>query len=357
MVLSIFVRMVEEQKNELKSNILLWFSIPVIVTTSILVLMLLYFPGRWDMFVFYWGITILYTYILWLLISQVILITRKSYPGMENTRKRIAWALIINLIICTVVQLGINAVVYNNPFVYKHDLVIQAFKDLSFIQTWGINMLNTGFWLVIVTAVWEAKYFFNHYKSSIEKSERLKKLQIESKLNALKNKVNPHFLFNSLTTLSALIHEDKIKAARFVDHLSIVYRYLLKAGQESWIPMHIEIDFIKKYIFLLQQRFGTDMLSVEYAFSEIIRSADHVPPLSLQLVMDRIIRTQNQPLSIHFKNDAESIYIETKYNPKVRMNEDEENENKIFNNLRLRTEITEDKLKFRIPIYTPDEVL
>ena len=73
--------------------------------------------------------------------------------------------------------------------------------------------------------------------------------------------------------------------------------------------------------------------------------------------MDRIIRTQNQPLFIQFINDTESISIETKYNPKVRLNAEEENENEIFTNLRLRTEITEDKIKFKIPIYTPDEVL
>jgi two-component system LytT family sensor kinase len=85
---------------------------------------------------------------------------------------------------------------------------------------------------------------------------RLQKEYTQSQFDALKNQLNPHFLFNSLSVLSSLVYVDADIAETFIEKLSKTYRYLLEQGDKEKIELAKEIDFLQSYIFLLQQRFG-----------------------------------------------------------------------------------------------------
>jgi len=91
-------------------------------------------------------------------------------------------------------------------------------------------------------------FIFSQYKLAIQKAELLKRQQAQKKLDALKSRVNPHFLFNSLTTPSALISEDTRLAEQFVDELSKVYRYLQRAGRQPEASLNDEPQFAKSYV-------------------------------------------------------------------------------------------------------------
>jgi hypothetical protein len=140
-------------------------------------------------------------------------------------------------------------------------------------------------------------------RESLEAELALRRLEQEKmavQLRALQGQVNPHFLFNSLNTLSSLIDESPRQAGEFVDELSSVYRYLLRANETPLTTLHDELDFIRSYYHLLQTRHGTG-IDLRIAVDE--RYLDkQLPPLSLQLLVENAVKHNvvlpDQPLTI-----------------------------------------------------------
>jgi len=97
---------------------------------------------------------------------------------------------------------------------------------------------------------------YNEWKRNNTETEKLNVSYNQSRLNALKSQVNPHFLFNCLNTLSSLIQEDEEKAEMFLNEMSKVYRYMLRNDEETLVPLEVELGFIKSYHHLLKARYG-----------------------------------------------------------------------------------------------------
>jgi two-component system LytT family sensor kinase len=85
---------------------------------------------------------------------------------------------------------------------------------------------------------------FQRWKDSQNESEKLGAAYKQSQLNALRSQVNPHFLFNSLNTLSSLIEEDEEKAETFLNEMSKVYNYMLRSDNEQLVPLQYELKFL-----------------------------------------------------------------------------------------------------------------
>jgi LytS/YehU family sensor histidine kinase len=81
--------------------------------------------------------------------------------------------------------------------------------------------------ILLVTAIYEGIRTFERWERTLRETEQLKKANLQSQSEGLKNQINPHFLFNSLNTLSSLIEEDPNQAEEFVEEMASVYRYLL----------------------------------------------------------------------------------------------------------------------------------
>ena len=136
-------------------------------------------------------------------------------------------------------------------------------------------------------------------------------MHLEAQFAGLKQQVNPHFLFNSLNSLSSLIRIDPVKAEHFVEEMSQVYRYLLQSNQDELITLEKEMDFINSYLHLLQTRFGNGLV-LHIELPEAYHSS-LLPPLTLQLLIENAVKhnevsTEN-PLyiwiSIHEGNSIE----------------------------------------------------
>lgn len=155
----------------------------------------------------------------------------------------------------------------------------------------------------IFISVYYISYFFNAYKKSSQIQQRLRNENLQSQLNNLKNQVKPHFLFNSLNTLSSLIPEEPDEAVEYVQHLSRVYRYILEINEKKLIPINEELACIKSYMFMLKIRFG-DKLQFELNENEFI-AADHIVPLSLQMLIENAVKHNivsfKKPLLIQIK--------------------------------------------------------
>jgi LytS/YehU family sensor histidine kinase len=123
---------------------------------------------------------------------------------------------------------------------------------------------------------------------ALEYAERLKRENLSIQLEGLKNQISPHFLFNSLNTLAAIIPEDPMQSVEFVHKLSHTYRYLLEQKDKNLVELSTELDFIQSYYFLQRIRFGDNLrLTIELPEAYYTRK---LPPLSLQLLIENAIK-------------------------------------------------------------------
>ncbi|MBO0952580.1 sensor histidine kinase [Fibrella forsythiae] len=141
--------------------------------------------------------------------------------------------------------------------------------------------------------------------------QHLKQQRTEAQMRALQSQVNPHFLFNALNTLSALIDENPRQATEYVDELSSVYRYLLRSADQELTPLNAEMAFIKSYFFLLTIRFGDSVCP------ELNIASNHydalIPPLTLQLLVENAVKHNrvlpNEPLTIRIRTTGQGYLV------------------------------------------------
>jgi len=146
----------------------------------------------------------------------------------------------------------------------------------------------------VVMTGWLCIYFFYHL------FERLNRLQVEqlqlaatvkeAELRALKSQVNPHFLFNSLNSLRALIDEDAPRAREAVTRLANMLRYSLQSGQQETVPLEEEIRIVEDYLALEQIR-HENRLRVRWDVAENVRAGIlTVPPMLLQTLVENAVK-------------------------------------------------------------------
>lgn len=141
---------------------------------------------------------------------------------------------------------------------------------------------------VIITIVFEAVAAFERWKATLTETEQLKKENLKSQLQSLKNQINPHFLFNSINSLSSLISDDPDKAELFLDEMSKVYRYLLRNNEDNLITLRMELDFIHSYFHLLKTRYG-DGIELNLNIPERLMDRS-IPPLTLQILIENAVK-------------------------------------------------------------------
>jgi len=120
-------------------------------------------------------------------------------------------------------------------------------------------------------------------------AERLERAAVQAQLDALRNQVNPHFLFNSLSILAALVNTDARLAGQFIARLAKAYRYILEQRAQARVPLRTELDFLASYTFLLTMRFE-HKLFVVIDVPEAARDAYAIAPLSLQLLLENAVQ-------------------------------------------------------------------
>lgn len=131
-------------------------------------------------------------------------------------------------------------------------------------------------------------------------AERQEKAQILSQFEILKNQINPHFLFNSMNLLAALIPEDPAKAVEFTHRFSRVYRRLLELREQTVVDLRQELEFTDSYLYLQKMRFA-DSLKVEVDVPDSF-GRHCLPPFSLQILLENAVKhnvvSVQQPLLI-----------------------------------------------------------
>ncbi|MPR36829.1 histidine kinase [Cytophagaceae bacterium SJW1-29] len=129
---------------------------------------------------------------------------------------------------------------------------------------------------------------YGQWQERQTENEQLKRQALQQQYDALKSQINPHFLFNSLSSISGLIGDHPDLAERFVDDLAKVYRYMLQTGARTLVPLSEELTFLDTYAGLLRVRYGS-CLRIE--LPEVRENlTGQVPPLSLQVLVDNALK-------------------------------------------------------------------
>jgi LytS/YehU family sensor histidine kinase len=150
------------------------------------------------------------------------------------------------------------------------------------------------------------------WQYTYEQNEQLKKNKLQHQLDTLKSQINPHFLFNSLNSLSMLIHDNPRQAETFVDEISSVYRYLLRANDQELTSLSRELQFIKSYFQLLKTRYGAGIdLHVVVDEEQLYH---RIPPLTLQLLVENAVKHNvilpESPLVVEILTRGTSLIVQ-----------------------------------------------
>ena len=162
-----------------------------------------------------------------------------------------------------------------------------------------LNVLNVIYWYV------------NQLEKTQIEAEKFKKISTQAQLQAVRNQVNPHFLFNNLSVLAALIPLDTNASVEFVGQFSKVYRYVLKSHEKELMELDTELNFIDSYLYLLKKRFG-ESLKISIQVEEEFRQ-HYIVPMALQMLVENAVKhnvvSKNKPLQINIFTEDDQLLI------------------------------------------------
>jgi two-component system, LytTR family, sensor kinase len=195
---------------------------------------------------------------------------------------------------------------------YFFVLFVDGLFPSDYPQPPTYQIFVAGFLIAMpITLVYTVLYLFNRWKKTLLEAETLKRENIEAQYEALKNQLDPHFLFNNLNTLTAIVEENPKQAVDFIQNLSHVYRYVLQNRNKTMVTLAEELKLAKAYIFLLKNRYET-YLSIEIDIPDAILTKE-IPPMSLQLLLENVVKhniiDNKHPLSIKLFFDAKQGYL------------------------------------------------
>ncbi len=183
----------------------------------------------------------------------------------------------------------------------------KIFRNFLKPNLWLWGLISTTQNAGMLIALLMGKRFFDA-QLTIQQREKEKK---ENELRLLKSQIDPHFLFNNLNTLDALIDTDTQRAKTYVNKLSQLYRYLISTKDDEVVSLEEELSFAKNYIYLLEQRFGN-----AYQFT-IQKNTDIdkilIPPGVLQTLIENVVKhnfaDHNNPIKTTIDITTESITV------------------------------------------------
>ncbi|WP_417860434.1 histidine kinase [Winogradskyella sediminis] len=177
-------------------------------------------------------------------------------------------------------------------------------------ETW--KAYSFGLWITLsIVSVFHIIYFYNRYQKNKIKEQKVIAGTASAKFDALKNQLDPHFLFNSLNVLTSLIEENPENAQKFTTSLSKVYRYVLEQKNKELVTVDEELKFARTYMSLLKMRFE-DSIIFEIP-DQASNPESKVVPLSLQLLLENAVKhnmvTSSKPLHVKIYEDGNHLVV------------------------------------------------
>lgn len=249
--------------------------------------------------------------------SSVFLFTKlylhPRLPWHKNKTRRMLIELLCSNIIS---MLGSSIVFFIFLFTFGRESVHESHQTA--FNIWFQVMVISIIINSLTVSIHEGRFLLREWMKTKVEAEQLRREKAESQYAALKNQVNPHFLFNSLNSLSSLIRTSPEKAIEFVDKFSKIYRYVLDVSDQLVVTVEEELKFLQSFYFLQTIRFG-DNLRI-HIHIEAQQLQKYIVPLSLQLLIENAIKhneiSTEHPLTINIGIENEFLIVSNNLQPK-----------------------------------------
>ncbi|WP_299434767.1 2TM domain-containing protein [uncultured Maribacter sp.] len=227
----------------------------------------------------------------------------KAFENNLFTVKRFLIAILGNVLFSLLGVFVSNLII--EVGIYK--LSFWNFFGRQHIEEYRMSMLIS----IVISLVFYAIWYYKNRQENKVKEQKIIAGTASAKFDALKNQLDPHFLFNSLNVLTSLIEEDPYQAQKFTTSLSKVYRYVLEQKNKDLVSVDEELNFAKTYIKLLKMRFEDSIiLDIPDSCSD---SEAKIVPLSLQLLLENAVKhnvvTADKPLSIRVFEEEGNLCV------------------------------------------------
>jgi hypothetical protein len=204
-----------------------------------------------------------------------------------RTRKRFTW---FDKPIEKLILLFMNNIFYTAPVTVAWLCV--WYNIAGFPVKWDtiliVSLINV-ICVLFITHVYETVFMVKEQQNEQIKNAELQRAKAEAELAALKNQVDPHFMFNSLNTLTHLIKVDSSRALEFTEDLAEVYRYILIQKDHTLVLLDDELDFTHKYTDLLHLRFGNALI-IKKRFNGSAGKEFLIPPTSVFVAFENAVK-------------------------------------------------------------------
>jgi len=238
------------------------------------------------------------TIILFIILTSLFISSKLFRPFLnipvKQLRKRIGPAFILFLFIILLVSLliiGLSIYIF---------YLIMGLDTSNFLN----NLFEVEFpgaikYYFICALVVSSFFFYNTWKEAIAREQQLREQNLKYRYRTLKTQVNPHFLFNSLNTLSEIVYTDAQKADDYIQRLAGIYRFILDHEETDLLPLNEELGFVKQYFSLHKER-NNDKIELAIC----VENADkyRIIPISLQILIENALKhnsvSEEKPLKI-----------------------------------------------------------
>jgi hypothetical protein len=204
-----------------------------------------------------------------------------------RTRQRFTW---FDKPIEKLILLFMNNIFYTAPVTVAW--LCTWYAIAGFTAKWDtiliVSLINV-ICVLFITHVYETVFMVKEQQNEQLKNAELQRAKAEAELAALKNQVDPHFMFNSLNTLTHLIKVDPSRAFEFTENLADVYRYILIQKDRTLVLLDDELDFTHKYTDLLHLRFGRALI-INKRFDGSEGKEFLIPPTSVFVAFENAVK-------------------------------------------------------------------
>lgn len=257
--------------------------------------------------------------LLFIQLEVFLFIAGKLFAGLETgkTRAEITGIIVTRFVLFIIACFIAAIIIY---LLFKYITAWITGSDLNHVlNNFLVNEFNGWFKSTIGGLTFGAIVFIIiQWQAALQREQKLREENLIFQNETLKNQINPHFLFNSLNTLSSLISSQPETADKFISRLSAIYRYILENSQKDKVSLSDELAFISDYFFLHQIR-DEDKIMLDIAIAD--QNKYFIMPVSLQILVENAINhnmaTRENPLMISIYNEAGYIVVKNNLQKKT----------------------------------------
>jgi hypothetical protein len=286
----------------------LLYGIPIVVVLA-LVPRGLFSLSLWPELPIAFAFSLTFTLALWLGSRQLWQLLLLRWPDVADTNRRLWWLAATGVAYTLATTLLLGGIIVGLGG--GHLSMNQELREI------GLNLVAT----FIVLLLYESQHFFEQWKVNLRRADHLAQARTQAQLDALAQQLDPHFLFNSLNTLAALIDPENEAGQQYIEGLADVYRYVLLSRERPTVPLAEELAFVQTYVALQKVRFRENV-QVSYDIPTPAL-AHQVAPLSVQLLVENALKhneaSQARPLRLHVTADAmaTALRVENTWQPRT----------------------------------------